>query len=276
VSVEPMKMLLESAQAHYTPCGDGSMVWRRWGSGAPLVLLHGGSGSWSHWIKTIPALYADYEVWAVDLPGLGDSAMPAEPFTPQTCADAVVRGFEQLFSARQSVELVCFSWGCHVGTLAAGELNDRLSGMTIIGCAALGLGRSGNLSLPKEKRSMDAQQRRQVHRGVLENLMFYDPDNIDDLAIELQAINVRNARFRSREFADSTDVRDGLARVNVPLRTIWGARDVVAYPDVNTCIDALGTYHPELEHRIVDNAGHWVMYEGANEFNRQLLDLLAD
>ena len=27
-----------------TPCGDGVMVWRVWGSGPPLVLLHGGYG----------------------------------------------------------------------------------------------------------------------------------------------------------------------------------------------------------------------------------------
>ena len=36
------------AQRLETPCGDGSMVWRVWGSGPPLVLLHGGYGSWMH------------------------------------------------------------------------------------------------------------------------------------------------------------------------------------------------------------------------------------
>ena len=28
-----------------TPCGNGSMVWRVWGKGEPLLLFHGGSGS---------------------------------------------------------------------------------------------------------------------------------------------------------------------------------------------------------------------------------------
>ncbi len=32
------------------------MVWRVWGSGEPLVLFHGGSGSWTHWIRNIPEL----------------------------------------------------------------------------------------------------------------------------------------------------------------------------------------------------------------------------
>jgi 2-hydroxy-6-oxonona-2,4-dienedioate hydrolase len=32
------------------------IVWREWGSGSPLVLLHGGSGSWNHWVKNIAFL----------------------------------------------------------------------------------------------------------------------------------------------------------------------------------------------------------------------------
>ncbi|MDB5843914.1 MAG: hydrolase-like protein, partial [Polaromonas sp.] len=53
------------------------MVWRCWGEGAPVVLLHGGSGSWTHWIRNIPTLVAcSRQVWAPDLPGFADSASP--------------------------------------------------------------------------------------------------------------------------------------------------------------------------------------------------------
>jgi hypothetical protein len=33
--------LRESARIDYTPCGDGRMVWRRWGKGKPLALVSG-------------------------------------------------------------------------------------------------------------------------------------------------------------------------------------------------------------------------------------------
>ena len=36
------------AERFETPCGEGCLVWRSWGEGSPLVLLHGGYGSWTH------------------------------------------------------------------------------------------------------------------------------------------------------------------------------------------------------------------------------------
>ena len=269
-----IKALIDTAEEYRTPCGDGAIVWRKWGSGPPLVLLHGGSGSWMHWLKTIPALRNDYSVWVVDLPGLGDSTMPPEPHTPQTCAKVVADGFRQLFAAGPPVTMICFSFGCHVGTLAATELNDHLASLFIIGSAALGLGRAESISLPKERSGMEANERLAVHRGVLASLMFANAESIDDTAVEVQTLNIANARFRSREFADTADVRDGLARVSVPVKSIWGSRDVVAHPDIESCLNALRMYHPELQHRIIDNAGHWVMYEAADDFNQALRELL--
>jgi 2-hydroxy-6-oxonona-2,4-dienedioate hydrolase len=270
---------LDAEAEHFdTPCGAGTMAWRRWGDPAlnrpRVVLLHGGSGSWNHWIRTIPALRNDYEVWALDIPGLGDSAMPADPPTPQTCADAIVTGFRQFFSSERKAHMVGFSFGCHVGTLAARELNDHLTGIIITGCAALGLQRPPMRPFPKERSGMTEAERREVHRGVLEILMFSDPARIDEEAIDLQTVNIEKARFRSRGFADSTDIKDGLAHVHVPLKTIWGRNDTIARPNVETCLDLLRIHHPELEHRIIEDSGHWVMYEQAEAYNRALLDLL--
>ena len=276
-----MRQLEADAEQHLTSCGDGTLVWRRWASSKtnaqPIVLLHGGSGSWTHWVRNIRALQEEYEVWAIDIPGLGDSTMPYQPHTPQSCADAVVRGFKEFFSPTNKAKMVCFSFGCHVGTLAAAELNDRLAGMIIIGTAALGQPRSSHMRpFPKEHSTMTNDEKREVHRGVLEILMISRPEHIDDEAIELQALNIRNARFRSREFATSSDVKDGLAKVECPVATIWGRHDIIAHPSVEACIEILQIHHPELRQRIIDNAGHWVMYEQAGSFNKALLELLRD
>lgn len=273
-ALSSMHSLLDEAEVHYTHCGDGSMIWRRWGKGKPLLLLHGGSGSWTHWIKTIAALRDEYALWVVDLPGLGESAMPHEPYTPQSCATALVNGFHQLLARHGPVTMICFSFGCHVGSLAATQLNDHLSALFIVGSAGLGLNQAQNISLPKERVDMTENERREVHRTVLANLMFADETKIDEQAIELQALNVANARFRSREFANSAEVREALADVSVPVRSIWGEADIVARPNLDSCVEALRLFHPELQHHTIDNAGHWVMYEAADEFNSVLRELL--
>ena len=72
-----------------TPCGDGSMIWRRRGSGPPLVMLPGGHGSWTHWIRNIPVLAREHTVFAADLPGEGSSAVPPEPVGLDSIADIV-------------------------------------------------------------------------------------------------------------------------------------------------------------------------------------------
>ena len=53
---------------------DGKMMWHIFGEGAgkPILLLfHGGSGSWIHWIRNVLPLSEHDTVYAADLPGLG-------------------------------------------------------------------------------------------------------------------------------------------------------------------------------------------------------------
>jgi len=58
--------------------GGWEMQLRRWGSGPPLVLLHGFTGDSRSWpAAAIAELAAEYTVLAVDLPGHGDSTLPA-------------------------------------------------------------------------------------------------------------------------------------------------------------------------------------------------------
>src|SRR5690606_6756048 len=56
------------------PGPHGTVRWQRLGSGDPLVLLHGGHGSWLHWIRNIEALARRYTVWMPNMPGYLHSA----------------------------------------------------------------------------------------------------------------------------------------------------------------------------------------------------------
>jgi 2-hydroxy-6-oxonona-2,4-dienedioate hydrolase len=108
------------AQRVETPCGDGSMVWRIWGSGPPLVLLHGGYGSWMHWIRNVLVLAREFTVIAPDLPGLGESATPPEPHTAEALARIIVEGLAIIFSGGERFHLTGFSFGGVLGGHVAG------------------------------------------------------------------------------------------------------------------------------------------------------------
>src|SRR4051794_14784236 len=55
------------------------LVYARRGSGPPLVLLHGIGSRWQVFAPVLDLLAADFDVWAVDLPGFGASPAPAAP-----------------------------------------------------------------------------------------------------------------------------------------------------------------------------------------------------
>lgn len=258
-----------------TPCGNGQMIWRRWGEGEPLVLLHGGSGSWMHWIKTIPAYLDRYEVWAPDLPGLGDSAMPPEPLTPAPCGAMVAAGLRDVLGTRRA-HLVCFSFGCHVGTFAAAELGRQVRSFTLSGSAALGLPHI-RADFAKEHSRMTPAERTEVHRGNLHILMIADAARIDDLAIHIQADNIAKARFRSRPFATTDDIKRTLHHVVAPVGAVWGDHDQICkVGGVEARFAAIRESHPDLVARVVHDAGHWAMYEQPGAFNAALGEVLYE
>lgn len=73
----------------------------RTGAGKPLVLVHGLGSSIRNWDPVVPALGAEREVIAVDLPGFGASAPLPDEVTIATLTDAL-QGFLQEAGLRNS------------------------------------------------------------------------------------------------------------------------------------------------------------------------------
>ncbi len=258
-----------------SPCGAGAMVWRVWGTGPALVLLHGGYGSWTHWLRNIPALAARYRVIAPDLPGLGDSAIPPDPATPESLAAIIERGLDQALAPGEPFHLVGFSFGAMLGSFIAAGRGADLRSMTLVGSASMGLRRAPMREMQPPRRYMSAADIAELQRTNLGILMFADPDGIDDLAVRLQVENVARARLKSRRFAPLDLLGPVLSRIKASLGGIWGERDVTAYPWVEDRRDLLRRAQPGAFFTVIPGAGHWVMYEAAEAFNRVLLDRLA-
>jgi pimeloyl-ACP methyl ester carboxylesterase len=102
----------------FVDAGDGQIHYR-WipgGSGVPLVMLHQASGSSRMMVPMMPAFAPDRPVYAIDVPGNGDSdAIGGEPDMPAFGA-AVLRSVDALGLERFAL------YGIHAGASVALEI----------------------------------------------------------------------------------------------------------------------------------------------------------
>jgi pimeloyl-ACP methyl ester carboxylesterase len=263
----------DAARRIETPYGKGRMVWHTWGAGPALVLLHGGTGSWRHWVRTIPYFAPTRLVVAADLPGLGESDMPPDPADPRDSAAILASGLDQVIGSETQYDLAGFSYGGVVGGCLAARDHGRVRSLTIVGSGGIGLPR-GRTDLVKV-RHLEGDARVAAHRTNLARLMIADPARIDDLALAIQDWNTRHSRLKSPPISRGTFLRDALATVRCQVNGIWGGRDAPSLPDIAGREAALRALRPELWFRVIEGAGHWVAYEAADAFNATLEGLLA-
>lgn len=267
-----LRAVAERARRTETPCGAGALVWRAWGEGRPLVLLHGGSGSWRHWLRNISAFAGDRMVICPDLPGLGDSDMPPEPAGPESVA-AVLRDGLRLVLGDQDYDLAGFSFGALCSGHLAAIDPDHCTSLTIVGAGALGFVRS-RTELVKV-RQLEGADREAANRHNLAELMFADASRIDDVALAMQDLHTRRARFKSKGWANTDSLKQAILRSRAALGAIYGEQDAIARPDVQQRIDVVRQMRAGARTELIPDAGHWVAYEAAAAFNAALARVLA-
>jgi 2-hydroxy-6-oxonona-2,4-dienedioate hydrolase len=264
-----------TAVRHTTAHSAGKMVWRIWGEGAPLALLHGGSGSWLHWIRNIENLSRDFMLLVPDLPGFGESDKPAEPASAETMAQAFVAGIDAILGPQRALSLVGFSMGGTVAGHVARLLGGRVETMVLVGSAGFGLKRGPMPPLRSWRRLPSASERRDAHRANVAILMLHADENIDDLAIYIQTYGASIAKLRGRDISASGALAQCLPDLKGRLASIWGECDATVVPYLQERLALLSQFQPGTRNEVIPGAGHWVQYEAANEFNRRLRAILA-
>ncbi len=262
------------ARKFTTPCGDGEMVWRRWGAGSPVLLLHGGSGSWKHWVKNIDALAARHEVWVPDLPGTGESAMPPMPTSFRAFADIVAAGIERL-SPGAVYDIAGFSFGSVVAHHVAAQYPERVRRIVLINGHMIGpfLAQPRTI-LTRWRDVTDPAEFASIMRGNLKALMMSDDSKIDDLAIHLYAMDLRRSRIRPGSLLGERD-HQLVAKIRTPTLVIAGDRDPVGHPSVAAQAREFLDARPDGRVEILENIGHWAMYEAPERVNELLLEAFA-
>ncbi len=267
------------ARRFETPCGDGHIVWRQWGEGRPVLMLHGGSGSWLHWLRQIPFLESNRSVWVPDLPGMGESHMPPEPYEANPYADIVMSGFDKLTSGAGTIDLLGFSFGAGLSGRIACRMPGRIRHLVLSGANFFEpqpMRRRANLlSL---KRIVDPAERLRAVRNNLQVMMLRHDKNIDDLAIHLYDTDTARRRLPRVSFSGFPTLRADIGQFKIQgrLTAISGADDQVIGHDPDGQRAQFLSIIPEARYHGIAGAGHWVMYEGTEGYNAALVQALAD
>jgi len=260
------------AERFTTPFDGGRMVWRRWGAGPPVVLLHGASGSWTHWIRNLEGLAERFAVLVPDMPGFGESDALPEPHTAERLADAVVAGL----AAHARLDLVGFSFGGIVAGLAAARLGTRARRLVLLGPGGMAFRSDvGRLVLARVEPGMSEAEAREVHRANLQTLMLADPAAADDLAVHLQVDNLRRARFKSGTIPASDVLLRAMPGIRARIAALFGGRDAFAVPYLDERRETLARFQSDLDFRVVAGAGPGVKNQAPATVNRALREMLA-
>jgi 2-hydroxy-6-oxonona-2,4-dienedioate hydrolase len=274
------RQLLETATRLETPCGVGALVWHVWGQEtssrqlAPVVLLHGGSGSWTHWLRNIAALVeSGRRVLVPDLPGFGDSAAPPHGTDADVVPEPIKQGLQGLLGDA-ACDLVGFSFGGMVAGFLAQRFPARAARVVLVGAPGLGLAPEKAIRLKAWRHLAEPAQRDAAHRHNLAALMLYRQDAITETALRLHVANVLRDRMKGRSLSRTDALARALSGLRCPVHAIYGSEDAL-YPGKMDALEAVlqqaGNFQALTR---IEAAGHWVQFERAEAFNDALLATL--
>lgn len=259
-----------SARKLETRCGAGTMAWRIWGEGPPVVLGHGAQGGWWHWLRNIPALSAKYTVIAADLPGHGDSAAPVTP-DHAGIARALAEGAAGVLGEGNQADWIGFSFGGVAFAHLAASHPSLVRRLVLVGCGGLDTP-LGAIDL-RRVRGLEGEERRHALRANLLGLMLHHPESADDLAIDLLGNSPTTGKLDVSGLVLPDRLLAVLPRVQAPVDAIWGEFDR-PHPNPGVQAEALRTACPDAEFHVIPGAGHWAMYEQPDAFNAVLIEML--
>src|SRR5687767_1158241 len=113
---------------------DGARIWyAAYGSGLPVILLHGGLGHSGNWGYQVPALVkSGYRAVVIDSRGHGRSTRDARPFTYELMASDVLAVMDAL--QLEQAGLVGWSDGAVIALILASKAPTRVTGVFFFAC----------------------------------------------------------------------------------------------------------------------------------------------
>lgn len=255
---QPEKAQIGSRTLRYLKLGEGD--------GTPVVLIHGFGGDLNNWLFNHADLAAGRTVWALDLPGHGESGKAVESGALDELAQSVID-----FLDAQKIErahLVGHSLGGAVAMTVAERVPARVASLSLIASAGLGDEIDGayiegfvaaaNRNALKPHVTKLFADPALVTRQLVEDLVKYKRlEGVQDALRKISAQTFEGGAQR-RVF------RDRLSTLAPKVLVIWGEVDQII-----PARHAQGL-SPDVRVEVIGGKGHMVQMEAAAEVNRLL------
>lgn len=253
----------------------------------PLIFIHGLSGCWQNWLEQIPHFARDRRVIAVDLPGFGQSEMPAEEISISGYADAIDALMQQL--GIDSAQVVGNSMGGFIGAEVAIQHPARVERLVLVAAAGLSIEsvrteRTKGLRHRAENvvfftlghiasRSHQVALRRRL-RAALLLLVAAHPARLPGPLAAQQVLGSGRPGFSDAlEAMCRYPLRDRLELISCPTFIIWGDKDrLVPVKDAALFEQLI----PNSRKIVYEDTGHVSMMERPARFNEDVRAFLEE
>ena len=263
--------------------GRGVHVVDTGGDGPPLLFIHGLGGVWQNWLLNIPAFMGTHRCVAFDLPGFGQSEMPAGDLSIPTFAKTADRLCDVL--GIDCPVVIGNSMGGFVGAELAVSFPTRVEKLVLVSAAGLSTeyvrrepvlatARAWAALTSRAGAQADAVLRRPgLRRMFLQAIVRYPERLSVPLAVELAGGAGSpgfNEAFRALL---GYAFRDKLERIEIPVLIVWGRNDIlVPVADAEMFEHLIG----ENAHAVIfDDTGHLAMLERPGRFNELVAGFIA-
>ena len=239
---------------------------KRGEGGTPALLIHGFGGDLNNWLFNHAELATHRAVWALDLPGHGESTKAVDTGSVDELAQSVIgfmkdRGIER-------AHLVGHSMGALVAMTVAKQAPERVASLALISAAGLGdeINRSyiegftagANRNALKPHLTQLFADGSLVTRQLIDDIVKYKRlEGVPEALSKISASMFDQGR-QSTSYHDT--VQDLAPRVLV----VWGSEDaIIPATHARGLSDAVSVH-------VVEGKGHMVQMEAASEVNRTL------
>ncbi len=243
------------ARSGYAPVNDIEMYYAVYGAGEPLILLHGGLGNADYWANQIPAFAERYQVIVADSRGHGRSTRSDQPYSYALMASDVIALMDHLQVDRAS--LVGWSDGGIIGLDIAMNHPERLDKLFAFGA-------NYNVGGLREDVADST-----VFNAYIEKAGT-DYERLSKTPAEYEAFLEAIGGMWATQ---PNYTADQLRAITVPTMIADGAHDEGIKQEHTK---EMAELIPGAELLVMPDVSHFAMWQKPAEFNRAVLDFLAE